>query len=331
MKTIIFFSSLFSYLCSSLFINEDIYNKFIAFAKTHNKQYFIDDFHQRYSIFENNLMLINQHNEKNLSWKMSINQFADLTASEFKYRQFCYQNSRVKNYENINNINNYDIPTDIDWVEKGAVTAVKDQQQCGSCWAFSTTGSVEGAYFLSTGKLISLSEQQLVDCSSSYGNEGCNGGLMDNGLTYIKDKGICLEKDYSYTASDGKCKKCKSQTKIDSYVDVQPNNETALLQAVSLQPVSVAIEADASVFQFYSSGVMNSDSCGTQLDHGVLVVGYGTKDGDAYWKVKNSWGSSWGDNGYILIGRNANAKEGICGIAMEPSYPVIHRENKLMN
>ena len=325
MKTI-FFSSLLPYLCSSLIINEAYYNQFIDFAKAHNKQYFIDEFLHRYFIFENNLNIINSHNEQNLSWKMSINKFADLTQTEFKSNRFGFQNLRVKNYENVENIDFGNIPSEIDWVEKGAVTVVKDQQQCGSCWAFSTTGSVEGAYFLSTGKLLSFSEQQLVDCSSSYGNEGCDGGLMDNGLTYIKDKGICLEKDYSYTASDGKCKKCKSQTKIDSFVDVQPNNETALLQAVSLQPVSVAIEADASVFQFYSSGIMDSESCGTQLDHGVLVVGYGTKEGKDYWKVKNSWGSSWGDDGYILIGRNANAKEGICGIAMEPSYPIITKK-----
>jgi C1A family cysteine protease len=325
MKTI-FFSSLLPYLCSSLIINEAYYNQFIDFAKSHNKQYFIDEFLHRYFIFENNLNIINSHNEQNLSWTMSVNKFADLTQTEFKSRRFGYQNLRVKNYEQFNTYNFSEVPSEIDWVEKGAVTSVKDQKQCGSCWAFSTTGSVEGAYFLSTGKLLSFSEQQLVDCSSSYGNEGCDGGLMDDGLTYIKDKGICLEKDYSYTASDGKCKKCKTQTKIDSFVDVQPNNETALLQAVSLQPVSVAIEADTSVFQFYSSGVMDSESCGTQLDHGVLVVGYGTKEGKDYWKVKNSWGFSWGDSGYIMIGRNANAKEGICGIAMEPSYPVIHKK-----
>jgi C1A family cysteine protease len=255
---------------------------------------------------------------------MDINEFADLTASEFKSRNVCYsRNLQDKNYVKFQT--SIISPSELDWVSKGAVTPVKDQQQCGSCWAFSTTGSVESAYFLSTGKLISLSEQQLVDCSGSYGNEGCNGGEMSDAMSYIKDKGICLEKDYSYTASDGKCKKCKSQTKIDSFVSVPENNENALLQAVTLQPVSVAIEADTSIFQFYSSGVMDSESCGTQLDHGVLVVGYGTKDGKDYWKVKNSWGTSWGDNGYILIGRNSSAKEGICGIAMEPIYPIINK------
>lgn len=324
MKTLLYLS--FSSLCYSLTINDSYYEQFLDFAKTHNKQYFIDDFLHRYSIFENNLNIINQHNEKNLSWKMAINKFADLTASEFKSRNFCYsRNLQDKNYTNFDN--SIISPSELDWVSKGAVTPVKDQKQCGSCWAFSTTGSVESAYFLSTGKLVSLSEQQLVDCSGSYGNEGCNGGEMSDAMSYIKDKGICLEKDYSYSASDGKCKKCKSQTKIDSFVDVPANNETALLQAVSLQPVSVAIEADTSVFQFYSSGVMDSKSCGTQLDHGVLVVGYGTKDGKDYWKVKNSWGASWGDNGYILIGRNSNAKEGICGIALEPIYPIIKSNN----
>jgi C1A family cysteine protease len=212
-----------------------------------------------------------------------------------------------------------DLPDSFDWSEKGAVTPVKDQGQCGSCWAFSTTGSVEGAYFLSSGKLVSLSEQQLVDCSSSYGNEGCGGGLYSWAYNYINKSGICAEKDYSYKAVDGTCKSCKEITKVDSYVNVTPNDETALQQAVLINPVSVAIEADQSIFQFYSSGVMDSQSCGKSLDHAVLITAWGVLDGKAYWKVKNSWGNSWGSSGYILLGRNSD----ICGISTEPAYPVI--------
>jgi len=320
--------SAFVALSDSFYLNET-FSTFLQFNEYHNKKYKDDDhFHQRYGIFEENFNKIKKHNSENHSWKMELNSFADLTSSEFKTTAKCYENlipnltiPHLKfNYEHIK-----DISTEWDWVEKGAVTGVKDQKQCGSCWSFSTTGSVEGAYFLSSGKLISLSEQQLVDCSSSLGNQGCNGGLMDNAFSYIKENGICKESDYKYTASDGNCKKCSIVTKIDGFVDVTPNREEDLLNAISLQPVSVAIEADQSIFQFYSSGVMDSLSCGVNLDHAVLIVGWGELDGNKYWKVKNSWGSSWGDNGYILIGRSVEKQkeEGICGILSLPSYPVI--------
>jgi KDEL-tailed cysteine endopeptidase len=324
-----FISSLFSFHNQQL-LNENYYQvKFLDFVKTYNKQYTENEIDLRYNTFKENLMKIHEHNSNtDHSWKMNINQFADMNNDEFK--QFknglnFHQNQRRQRQLrfDINYIDVQNLPKSVDWTQNGAVTDVKDQGQCGSCWSFSTTGAVEGAYFLSSGNLVSLSEQQLVDCSSDEGNQGCNGGLMDDAFTFIEKNGICKENDYKYTATDGKCKtKCKSITKISSFVDVEPNNELALLQAVAKQPVSVAIEADESVFQFYSSGVLNSP-CGTLLDHGVLLVGYGDLNGVPYWKVKNSWGKSWGDNGYVLLARNVSQPEGQCGILKMSSYPLI--------
>ena len=304
--------------------------QFSDYIKTYNKDYSDTELVTRFSIFKNNLKKIEDHNAGNYSWKMGVNKFTDLTADEFKFYYTGFNNPRPTfrksgiNFRELNLTPVEDLPTEFDWTEKGAVTGVKDQGQCGSCWAFSTIASTEGVYYLSSGNLISLSEQQLVDCSSSYGNQGCGGGLMDNAFKYIEASGICSESDYGYTASDGVCKKCTSVTKIDSYVDVTPNSETALQQAVLINPVSVAIEADESSFQFYSSGVLTAE-CGTNLDHGVLLVGYGTLNGNDYWKVKNSWGLSWGQQGYILLARNVAQSGGQCGITMMASYPVLKK------
>jgi C1A family cysteine protease len=186
---------------------------------------------------------------------------------------------------------------------------------------------VEGAWFLSNGTLPSLSEQQLVDCSTAEGNQGCNGGLMDYAFQYIiNNKGITTEDAYPYTATGPNTCEAKGKpiaATLSSFVDVPANSETALETAIVKQPVSVAVEADQSVFQFYSGGVMDS-ACGTQLDHGVLAVGYGVDAGKEYYKVKNSWGADWGMKGYILLGRGAKFNpSGQCGIQMDPSYPVV--------
>jgi len=215
------------------------------------------------------------------------------------------------------------LPASFDWSAKGAVTPIKNQGQCGSCWAFSTTGSLEGANYLKNKNLISFSEQALMDCSTKYGNHGCNGGLMDDSFYYVIDNGIPLESKYPYKAVDGSCKynaTTDNAFQITNCADVTVENELPLRAAIAQQPVSVAIDAAHASFQLYKSGVY-SGLCGTNLDHGVLAVGYGEENGKAYFKVKNSWGAGWGSNGYIFIANKGDGK-GQCGIQLAASFPI---------
>jgi C1A family cysteine protease len=322
-------------IATSLFalFNTSGVSNFSEWTSTYNRTYSSpQELNYRRSVFETNLGRIQTHNSQGHSWTMAVNRFADLTSTEFRERFVSGGfHVRPKNLRSANMVMGMlprsMLPTSVDWTVKGAVTPVKNQEQCGSCWAFSTTGSVEGAWFLSKGQLVSLSEQQLVDCSTAEGNQGCNGGLMDYGFQYIIDnKGITTEGGYPYTASGPNT--CMASGKsvaatISGFKDVPPNSESALLTAIAQQPVSVAVEADQDSFQFYSAGVMTA-ACGTQLDHGVLAVGYGTLSGQDYYKVKNSWGADWGMQGYILLGRGAAFNpSGQCGIQMQPSYPLV--------
>eukprot|EP00470_Lotharella_oceanica_P000687 CAMPEP_0170174086 /NCGR_PEP_ID=MMETSP0040_2-20121228/7333_1 /TAXON_ID=641309 /ORGANISM="Lotharella oceanica, Strain CCMP622" /LENGTH=325 /DNA_ID=CAMNT_0010415577 /DNA_START=50 /DNA_END=1027 /DNA_ORIENTATION=- len=300
--------------------------RFVSFMKRYNKTFDRSEFASRYEIFRNNVNFIRKHNSEGHSYTLAINEYADMTWKEFhaaKYGSVMPKRPYITS-QNAPEETSVAAPSSVDWTSQGAVTPVKNQGQCGSCWSFSATGALESANYIQNGKLESYSEQQLVDCARKYGNAGCNGGLMDSAFEYVIANGICSESDYPYTARDGSCRSsCNPLLKsVSGYKDVRSADESGLKTAVAKQPVSVAIEADKPVFQFYSGGVLTGSGCGTQLDHGVLVVGYGTMGGTDYWKVKNSWGASWGTKGYILIERGAGGR-GVCGIASQPSYPVV--------
>ena len=275
-----------------------------------------------YNNLQDNLNYIKNH--ENSSYELGINQFI----TRHYYHEY-YNKSKSFIKINITNGNPLDSisynPHQFDWREHNAVSSVKNQQQCGSCWAFSSVESIEGAWAIKHNKLYNLSEQQLVDCSQSYGNNGCNGGNMDFAFNYVIDNGICTNKSYPYTAQDmGQCNQsCNKVVSISNYTNVLQNNEHTLEKAVLLNPVSVAIQGNKRSFQLYKSGIYNDLECGYELDHGVLLVGYGKENKQKYWIVKNSWGSDWGENGYIRILKNINDTRGLCGIAMMPSFPVI--------
>jgi len=310
-------------------LNEnEIWSRFTNFQEKFAKKYEnVQELETRFSVFRENFRNIINHNaDRNQSFTMGVNQFTDLTPEEFKAQMIRGLKAPVGSYGCGTFSNSASgTPTAIDWRTKGAVTTVKDQGQCGSCWTFSSTGAMEGAWAIAKGQLIDLAEQELVDCAGlKYGSMGCNGGQMEGAFKFIIENGQCAASSYPYTAKDGTCHSCSAVAHATSCSDVKPNDQLSLKAAVAKQPVAVAIEADTKYFQSYSGGVLTSSSCGTSLDHGVLAVGYGEENGQKYWLVKNSWGTSWGEQGYVKIGRSESTNDaGICGIAMDPSFPTV--------
>ena len=325
-----------------------IIDRFEEWAQTHSIDISDSSKHTRiYSNWLSNDKYIESTNAMNLTYSLGHNSFSGYSSEEFsELMGFNYNSVRSSDLEGLvqEHIKESlsELPTSIDWREKGVVNPVQDQGQCGSCWAFSTIQAVESATAIKYGSLPKLSEQELVDCDTLKNggrDHGCNGGLMDNAFNWIgKSDGVCDESSYPYTSGvskkSGTCtmKSCSNidNTDVDNHVDIQVNSDNAMMTALSLQPVSVAIEADQKTFQLYSSGVFVGE-CGTSLDHGVGLVGYGTMGGVDYYILRNSWGSTWGDGGYMYLGRGNdpatgkpfNGGAGQCGVLGQASYPLV--------
>lgn len=299
------------------------------FKSIFNKTYTLEEDNFRRQIWQDNLWAVETHNkmadEGKYSFWLKMNDFADLTTAEVHEMLYGWDITvNVSNRLTYQTLRN-DLPTHVDWRAKGFVTPVKYQGHCGACYAFSTTGALEGQHARKYGKLVSLSEQNIVDCTQSYGNKGCHGGNMDKSFQYVIDNGgIDTESSYPYVGQVQSChfKKSLVGSGCSSYEDIPRGDEMRLQDAVAKEgPVSVGVDAKNIYFRFYSHGVFDYDGCSSKtLNHGMLVVGYGTRGDQDYWLVKNSWGRRWGKDGYIEMSRNKNNQ---CGIASMASYPVL--------
>merc|ERR1719400_1971483 len=312
------------------FGNPDLDLDWEDFKQRYNKNYELDGEEQgRRLIWEDNLKFIDEHNAAAANgehtFEVGVNEYADWSTDEFvKFMNGLKNSSETGEVDNFENVRDEDLPSSVDWVKEGYVTGVKNQAQCGSCWAFSATGSLEGQHFKKAGKLVSLSEQNLVDCEKQ--DFGCMGGLMTHAFAYIKNNhGIDTESSYPYTAKTGKKCLFKPQdvgATLQSYKTIPAGKENDLKTAVAtVGPVSVAIDASNPSFHFYKKGIYYEPDCSSiRLDHGVLAVGYGTDSAKDYWLVKNSWDTTWGMDGYIKMSRN---RKNNCGIATAACYPEV--------
>jgi C1A family cysteine protease len=296
--------------------------QYMGYLTQYGKSYITtEEFAVRKALYTQTDAFINEHNATDSSFKLGHNKFSDFTD---------YERSQLLGYIAPDTTEEpvWLEPTNADsvnWVTAGAVTPVKDQGQCGSCWTFSSTGALEGAHQIATGTLLSFSEQQIVDCANlkhGYPSFGCNGGNQSVAFKYLKTHKAELESVYQYTAKNGTCAYKESSAtavEVSAYTNVTADNVEQMKAAVAKQPVSVSIEADKMVFQQYKTGIFDSSKCGTKLDHATLVVGYGSENGTDYWLMKNSWGEVWGEKGYMQLQIVDGA--GICGIQMGPLYP----------
>ncbi|XP_048576884.1 procathepsin L-like [Nematostella vectensis] len=320
MERILIFAFLLTVASALRFEEERLWK---SWKQEHGKQYSEVEERGRKAVWFQNLKKVEQHNRAGHSYTLAMNEFADMCEEEFRnvYLRYRFNASSPQRGATFMAPNNLELPTKVDWRQQGYVTPVKNQGQCGSCWAFSTTGSLEGQHFRKTGSLVSLSEQQLVDCDTTC--YGCQGGFVDNAIAYVqRNGGIDTEYSYPYEGSQNYCRYNQNEigATATGYVDIPRGNEYALQQATAtIGPISIAV--DASHFQLYNGGVFDYPYCSsTQLDHAILVVGYGNNNGQDYWLVKNSWGTGWGMSGYILMSRN---KDNQCGIASSASYPLV--------
>jgi len=284
---------------------------------------------RRQQIFKENLEFIEKHNnEGKKRYNLSLNSFADLTNEEFvaSHTGALYKpptqlgSFKINHSLGFHKMSVGDIEASLDWRKRGAVNDIKNQGRCGSCWAFSAVAAVEGINQIKNGQLVSLSEQNLVDCAS---NDGCHGQYVEKAFDYIRDYGLANEEEYPYVETVGTCSgNSNPAIQIRGYQSVTPQNEEQLLTAVASQPVSVLLEAKGQGFQFYSGGVFSGE-CGTELNHAVTIVGYGEEAEGKYWLIRNSWGKSWGEGGYMKLMRDTGNPQGLCGINMQASYPFL--------